>query len=71
MFFKERYDVLINFYNRESIILKFLSLKVKHNFSIGFSPIDIELNDLVFDFNPNNLDILKTELIKYREVVSK
>tara|TARA_Y100000996_G_scaffold410372_1_gene392626 strand:+ start:1848 stop:2375 length:528 start_codon:yes stop_codon:yes gene_type:complete len=71
LFFKERYDVLINFYNRESIILKFLSLKAKHNFSIGFSPIDIELNDLVFDFNPNNLDILKTELIKYREVVSK
>ena len=51
--------------------MKTLSLKVKHDFSIGFTPVDSELNDIVFDFNPQNIKVFGDELSKYLKIISK
>ena len=71
LFFDDKYDLLINVYKKNSIIMKTLSLKVKHDFSIGFTPVDSELNDIVFDFNPQNIKVFGDELSKYLKIISK
>ena len=71
LFFDNKYDLLINVYQKNSIIMKSLSLKVKHDFSIGFTPVDSELNDIVFDFNPQNTKVFGNELSKYLKIISQ
>jgi hypothetical protein len=71
LFFKNKYDLLINIYMTDNIFLKMLSLNVKHDFSIGFTPIDLELNDIIFDFKPENINVFKEELTKYLKILSK
>ena len=71
LFFNKNYDILINVYRNNSIFIKSLSIKVKHSFAIGFTPVDPELNDIVFDFNPENINIFKTELVKYLNIIYK
>ena len=71
LFFNKNYDILINAYRNNSIFIKSLSIKVKHSFAIGFTPVDPELNDIVFDFNPENINIFKTELVKYLNIIYK
>ena len=71
LFFKNKYDLLINIYVTDNIFLKMLSLNVKHDFSIGFTPIDLELNDIIFDFKPENINVFKEELTKYLKIISK
>jgi len=71
LFFNKNYDILINGYRSNSIFIKSLSIKVKHSFAIGFTPVDPELNDIVFDFNPEKINIFKTELVKYLNIIYK
>ena len=71
LFFDRKYDVLINVYQKDNVIMKLLSLKVKHDFSIGFTPVDTELNDIVFDFSPQNVKVFSVELSKYLKIISK
>ena len=71
LFFDRKYDVLINVYQKDNVIMKLLSLSVKHDFSIGFTPVDNELNDIVFDFSPQNVKVFSVELSKYLKIISK
>ena len=71
LFFNRKYDVLINLYQNNSIFIRSLSLKVNNVFSIGFTPVDLQLNDIVFDFSPKEIDILKRELNKYTKIIFK
>ena len=71
LFFDRKYDVLINVYQKDNVIMKLLSLSVKHDFSIGFTPVDNELNDIVFDFSPQNVKLFSVELSKYLKIISK
>ena len=71
LFFNKNYDILINAYRNNSIFIKSLSIKVKHSFAIGFTPVDPELNDIVFDFNPEKINIFKTELVRYLNIIFK
>jgi len=71
LFFDQQYDILINIYQKNTIVLKTLSLKVKHHFAIGFTPVDFQLNDIVFDFKPQNTNIFHIELSKYLKIISK
>ena len=71
VFFKKKYDLLINVYKKDNIFLKMLSLNVKHGFSIGFTPIDLGLNDIIFDFDPEDINVFSEELTKYLKIISK
>ena len=71
VFFKNKYDLLINVYKKDNIFLKMLSLNVKHDFSIGFTPIDLGLNDIIFDFDPEDINVFSEELTKYLKIISK
>ena len=69
-FINRKYDILLNFYNRDNIFLKYLSVNVINKFSVGFLMSETKLNDLVFNFAPNDLTFFKKEIIKYYKVIN-
>jgi len=71
LFFDQQYDLLINVYQKNTIIMKLLSLKVKYHFAIGFTPVDLQLNDIVFNFDPQNINIFHIEMSKYLKIIYK
>ncbi len=68
--FNNNYDLLLNLYQKNSVSMKLLSLNVRNNFSIGFTPVDIELNDIVFDFDIQDIKLFRKELIKYLKIIT-
>lgn len=68
-FVENKYDILFNLYDRDNIFLKYLSVNIKSKFSIGFLTSDTKLNDLVFNFSPNDLKLIKNEISKYYNVI--
>ena len=69
-FIDNKYDILFNLYERDNIFLKYLSVNIKNKFSIGFLTTDTKLNDLVFNFSPNDLNSIKKEIPKYYNVIN-
>tara|TARA_B100001057_G_scaffold494291_1_gene590520 strand:- start:125 stop:655 length:531 start_codon:yes stop_codon:yes gene_type:complete len=67
-FCKEKTDVLINFYDRDDINLKYLSAKSNKKLSIGFKSVDHALNDLILEVDAKNIDVFVSECIKYLEI---
>ena len=67
-FCNENSDVLINFYKKDDINLKYLSAKSNKNLSIGFKSVDHALNDLIIEVDAQNIDIFISECIKYLEI---
>ena len=69
-FIDNKYDILFNLYNRDNIFLKYLSVNIKNKFSVGFLTSDTKLNDLVFNFSPNDLNSIKREISKYYNLIN-
>tara|TARA_B100001250_G_scaffold319438_1_gene282208 strand:+ start:487 stop:1017 length:531 start_codon:yes stop_codon:yes gene_type:complete len=61
-------DVLINFYDKDDIFLKYLSAKTNKRFSIGFNCVDNELNDLIIEVDSQDIDVFVDECIKYLKI---
>jgi len=70
-FCNENSDVLINFYNKDDINLKYLSAKSNKNLSVGFKSVDHALNDLIIEVDAQNIDTFISECIKYLEIFFK
>tara|TARA_B100001175_G_C19510418_1_gene643461 strand:+ start:3253 stop:3783 length:531 start_codon:yes stop_codon:yes gene_type:complete len=61
-------DILINFYDKDDIFLKYLSAKTNKRFSIGFNSVDNELNDLIIEVDSQDIDVFVDECIKYLKI---
>ena len=70
-FCAKKTDILINYYDRNDINLKYISAKCVKNLSIGFANVDHELNDLIIDIDPKNIDLFKDECVKYLKTIYK
>ena len=67
----EEVDLLINMHQSNDLYLNWLSSAKKHRLSVGFLPTEKDLNDLIFAFSPQEVDILKTELKKYLQQLNR
>ena len=67
-FCNENSDVLINFYDKDDINLKYLSAKSNRKLSVGFRSVDHALNDLIIEVDAQNIDVFISECIKYLEI---
>ncbi len=67
-FSSRRSDVLINFYDKDDIFLKYLSAKTNKRFSIGFNTVDNELNDLIIEVDSQDIDVFVNECVKYLKI---
>ena len=61
-------DVLINFYEKDDINLKYISAKTDRHLSIGFKSVDHSLNDLIIEVDAQNIELFASECIKYLKI---
>ena len=67
----EEVDLLINMHQSNDLYLNWLSSAKKHRLSVGFLPTEKELNDLIFAFSPQEVDVLQMELKKYLQQLNR
>lgn len=70
-FCENEYDLIINYFNSNDLLNNLISVRVNHKFSVGFSGSDERINDLIFDFDPKEMQTFKKELVKYMHVLNK
>lgn len=70
-FVKEDFDVLINYYNIDSPVIKLISHWSNAKFKVGFSEIDNRLNHLIINSAINSPKIFVDELFKYLKILNK
>ncbi|NNJ89809.1 MAG: hypothetical protein HKP53_10430 [Eudoraea sp.] len=70
-FLTKEYDLLVNYYTRDTLILKLMTVKTKARIKVGFAEIDTELNDLILQTQLQDFKTFKTELKKYLKVMNE
>ena len=70
-FCAKKSDILINYYNKNDINLKYISARCVKNLSVGFSQVDHQLNDLIIDIDAKNIGLFKDECVKYLKAIYK
>ncbi|MBU2996029.1 hypothetical protein KO500_06270 [Cellulophaga baltica] len=68
-FFSRDYDLLINYYDDEQLLLKLMTLKTKARLRVGFGEIDNKLNDLIINTPIADFSVFKKELKKYLKIL--
>ena len=70
-FLNREYDVLINYYNENSLLLNLMSLKARARLKVGFKEVGPDFNDLMLDTPITNFKTFKGELKKYLGVLKE
>ncbi|MBR9757099.1 MAG: hypothetical protein GYB39_03385 [Algicola sp.] len=70
-FVKTDFDVLISYYAKEVLELKYITAKSKATFKVGIFQLDERLNDLIVKTDLNQITDFKNELCKYLKVLNK
>lgn len=65
------YDVLINYYTDDKLMLKLMSAKVNARIRVGLQEADNEFNDLIFDCQLNDFKTFSSELKKYLKILKE
>ncbi|WP_047245154.1 DUF6913 domain-containing protein [Maribacter thermophilus] len=64
-FLSREYDLLVNYYNENNLLLNLMSVKTKARIKVGFSEVGPDFNDLMLDTPIEDFKIFKAELKKY------
>lgn len=70
-FLSREYDVLINYYNSENLLMQLMSIKTKARLKVGFPEVDKNLNDLILGTPITDFKAFKKELKKYLLVLKE
>ena len=70
-FLSRSYDLLINYFAEENLMMQLLSVKVKARLRIGFTGIDPAYNDLILGGDPADFGLFKSEMKKYLVVLKQ
>ncbi|NHF59308.1 hypothetical protein FK220_008150 [Flavobacteriaceae bacterium TP-CH-4] len=70
-FLSREYDLLINYYKKDNLLMKLMSVKTKARFRVGFTEVDSYFNDLILDVPLNDFKVFKQELKKYLGVLNE
>tara|TARA_Y100000815_G_C12962101_1_gene357071 strand:+ start:28 stop:561 length:534 start_codon:yes stop_codon:yes gene_type:complete len=70
-FLSREYDLLVNYYTQENLLVQLMSIKTKARFRAGFKDVDMVYNDLILDLPLNDFKTFKTELKKYLGVLNE
>ena len=65
------YDVLINFFLEDRLVLKLMSTKINARIRAGLQGADNAMNDLIFDCQMSDFDTFSNELEKYLKVLNE
>ncbi|WP_343486084.1 hypothetical protein [Allomuricauda sp. d1] len=67
-FLSREYDMLINYYTDDNLMMKLLSVKTPARLRVGFGSVDAKINDLILNTPLDDFKTFKTELKKYLTV---
>jgi len=70
-FTKEKFDVLISYYDVEKAFLLKVTQSSKAQFKVGFSSVDKRLNHLMINTNAENHTVFVHELFRYLKILNK
>ncbi len=70
-FLSREYDLLVNYYTEENLLLKLMTLKTKARIKVGFGEVDKNLNDLILNTSMEDFKTFKQELKKYLVVLNE
>ncbi|SHI94566.1 DUF6913 domain-containing protein [Pseudozobellia thermophila] len=70
-FLSREYDLLVNYYTKENLLVQLMSIKTKARFRAGFKDVDKVYNDLILDAPLNDFKTFKKELKKYLGVLNE
>jgi len=64
-FLSREYDLLVNYYDEDNLLLNLMSVKTKARIRVGFKEVNPEFNDLILDTPLSDFKTFKSELKKY------
>ncbi|QLG43852.1 DUF6913 domain-containing protein [Costertonia aggregata] len=70
-FLSREYDVLVNYYNSESLLMQLMTLQTKARIKVGFGEMDKAYNDLIINTPLSDFKTFKKELKKYLSVLNE
>ncbi|WP_430907825.1 DUF6913 domain-containing protein [Maribacter sp. 2-571] len=70
-FLSREYDLLVNYYKEDNLLMKLMSVNTKARFRVGFSEVDSYFNDLILEVPLNDFKVFKKELKKYLGVLNE
>lgn len=65
------YDVLINYFLEDRLLLKLMSTKIDARIRVGLKGADNDYNDLIFDCKLNEFQTFTDELKKYLKILKE
>ena len=71
VFCASKCDVLINYFDKNDIHLKMVSLRCNKQISVGFNSVEHELNDLIVDVPSQQKNVFANEVKKYLKIIYK
>ena len=70
-FLDTEFDVLISYYSKDVLELKYVTAASKAHFKVGIFQLDKRFNDLIIKTELTNIEAFKAELTKYLKVLNK
>ncbi|MBT8307118.1 MAG: hypothetical protein KJN85_09285 [Maribacter sp.] len=70
-FLSRDYDLLVNYYNAENLLLQLMTVKTRARVKVGFKEVDQKLNDLILGLPLKDFKTFKLELKKYLRVLNE
>ncbi len=70
-FLSREYDVLINYYDSNNLLMQLMTVKTKARIRVGFAEVDKNLNDLILGVPIKDFNSFKKELKKYLFVLNE
>lgn len=70
-FTDREYDLLLNYYNENNLLMQLVSIRSKARLKVGFDGLDSDFNDLILLLDPGNFELFKSELKKYLTILMK
>jgi len=70
-FMSREYDLLVNYYTNDNLLMQLMTLKSKARIRAGFGEVDKNLNDLIIKTPISDFTLFKKELKKYLKVLKE
>ncbi|RKN81514.1 DUF6913 domain-containing protein [Ulvibacterium marinum] len=70
-FLSREYDLLINYFDEENLLIQLMSIKTKARVRVGFKTVDQSFNDIILNLPLKDFKTFKMELKKYLGVLNE
>ncbi len=70
-FLGREYDMLINYYTDDNLMMKLLSVRTPARLKVGLGSVDSKINDLILNTQLDDFHTFKAELKKYLKILKE